>query len=209
MHPLQSGTRPVSQSPSSWEDGNFTESFAGNEESKDLITQANSVSLLRIFQHYRLRLDEINKKIICPFKSHKSGRENSASFYYYPETNSFYCFGCSVGGKYAHGCEFVALMEGINKQEAAYRILELFQSDVDENVIWNDANNFSERLEIMMDFARGVREFRQAHTDNKSQEFIDNICMVYDMLNLKHDLNNEALRSMVAQLKDRIGLFIT
>jgi hypothetical protein len=44
---------------------------------------------------------------ICPFHS-----EKHASFYIYPETNSFYCFGCGTGGDnlkltmHLHGVDF-------------------------------------------------------------------------------------------------------
>lgn len=44
---------------------------------------------------------------LCPFHN-----EKHASFYIYPETNSFYCFGCGIGGDilkltmHLHGVEF-------------------------------------------------------------------------------------------------------
>lgn len=42
-----------------------------------------------------LRREGRNWKALCPLPEHD---EKSASFYVYPETNSFYCFGCLRGG---------------------------------------------------------------------------------------------------------------
>lgn len=170
-----------------------------------MIHQADTVPLHKILRHYGIRLDEINRKAVCPFNSHKGGRESSPSFYYYPETNSFYCFGCSKGGKHAHGAKFVAWMDNTNEYLAAHKIVEMFSSDVDESIILDDPTNFSERLKIMMDFSNSVREFRHLYQNDKSEQFIDGIAAVYDAMNVKHDLNNEALASMVEQLKIKMS----
>jgi hypothetical protein len=204
MRPIPDRLRSISGSPTSWEAGSPANSSSREEGYQDLVWQANTVPITKIFRFYGLRLDEINKKATCPFKGHKDGRESSPSFYYYPETNSFYCFGCSIGGKGAHGCRFVALMDRTNDFTAAHKILELFSADVDESIILDDVSAFSERLEIMMDFSNTIREFHQANPNEKSLEFVEKICAVYDAMNLKHDLNNEALGSMVEQLKDRV-----
>src|SRR6185369_7708626 len=167
---------------------------------QDLIQKANTVPIIRVFKHYGLRLDERNRKIICPIPSHKGGRENSPSFYYYPETNTFWCFGCKTGV----GCtDLVAAMDNTSKAKAAFKILEWFGDDVDEDKIL-DRENFSERLEIMMDFSNTVREFRRSYFDEKAIAHIDDVCSVYDTENLKHKLDNEALRRLVEYLKEEI-----
>jgi DNA primase len=206
MRPISNSARSGSNSPISGEVGDITASFAGQESYQELINRANTVPLTRIFKHYGLRIDEYNRKITCPFKSHKGGREATPSFYYYAHTNSFRCYGCGVGHQYAHGCEFVAVMEGITRPKAALKILELFSTDVDEDNILGK-HDFSERLEIMMDFANTIREFRQAYTDEKSQKFIEDMCWVYDQHNLKHEHTNEALRRVVERIKEQIGSY--
>jgi hypothetical protein len=206
MCPLSSTARSISNSQISGEAGDFTDSYTGEDDNKTLIAQANSIFLVRIFKMYGINVNEHNRKIICPFKSHSGGHENSASFYYYPNTNSFFCFGCRKGGPVSHGCEFVAAMECISKIRAAHKILELFSSDVDEFSV-PEANNVSERMEIMMNFSNTVREFRQIHTDEKSYEFIEFCCRVYDQHNLKRDLDNEVLRNIVEQLKETIEVY--
>jgi hypothetical protein len=203
MRPISNSARSDSNSPISGEVGDIAASFTRQEPYQELINRANTVPLSRIFKHYGLRLDEYNRKTICPFKSHKGGRESTPSFYYYAHTNSFRCYGCGVGHQYAHGCEFVAAMEDISRTKAAAKILELFATDVDEDGILTK-HNFSERLEIMMDFSNAVREFRQSHADAESQKFIEDMCWVYDQHNLKHEHTNEALRRVVEQIKDKI-----
>ena len=48
---------------------------------------------------------------LCPFHS-----EKTPSFYVYPDTQSFYCFGCGVGGDVIH---FVRRINSIDYTEAA------------------------------------------------------------------------------------------
>ena len=198
---LSSTTGSNSYGETSWEDGDIATPSSSLSYNKGLINQANSVPITQILRHYGVYLDPSNRKAICPFKSHKGGRENTASFWYYPDTNTFNCFGCGTGGAC---CKFVAKMDGTSEVKAAYKILELFNSDVVDGVECPQ-EDFSERFEIMMDFSNSVRDFRSEHTDQKSFEFIEHVCWVYDTMNLKHKLNNEALRVLVNKLKDRIA----
>jgi DNA primase len=202
MRSIPSTARPISDSEISGEAGDFAAPFGvGKEFYQDLIGLANSVPIQRVFKHYNIRLDEHRLKVTCPFKSHKGGRENTPSFWYYPHTNSYFCFGCRVGNR---ACDFVAEMDGCNKVKAAQKILTLFGTEADaDNVL--DRQDFSERLEIMMDFSNTVREFRQtlAHTD--AHTFIEDKCRIYDTLNARHkNLGNDALRELVRQLKEEI-----
>lgn len=205
MRNISITTGPVSFSSSSGETGNFTDAIARKQFYKDLIARANTVPISRVFRHYGLRLDENNKKIVCPFKSHSGGRESTPSFYLYINTNSYCCFGCRRGN---HAVDFVAEMDGCSAAKAAMKIINLFNEDLDDDKI-QDSQDFSERLEIMLDFSNTVRDFKKANVDEASFDFIENICMVYDTLNLKHNhnLSNEALRSIVLKLKKEISSY--
>jgi hypothetical protein len=191
----------------SWETGDIAETAAGKTAYKELIAKANSVPLVRILRYYGVRVDAIHCISVCPFKSHKGGRENSGSFKYYDETNSFYCFGCKIGGKNFHACEFMTTMEGISKFASAHKIISLFGEDVDPNAEYSDNQNFSEQLDIMMDFSNTVREFRKSHLDKESQDFIEKRCAVYDELNARRVMDNETLRSVVEHLKEQIKIY--
>lgn len=205
MRPVSNTTGSVSGSETSREARDFTAPFGvGKDFYKELIKLANSVPITRVFKHYGVRLDEYHIKVVCPFKSHKGGRENTASFYYYPRTNSYHCFGCKLGNR---ACDFVAEMEGCNKIKAAHKILNLFGSEADaDNTL--DKRDFSEKLEIMMDFSNTVREFRQTHAHADAHIFIEDKCRIYDALNARHkNLSNEALRDIVRQLKEEINSY--
>lgn len=205
MRPISNTTGSLGIGETSGEIGDFAAPFGvGKEFYKDLIRLANSVPIQRIFKHYSVRLDEHHLKITCPFKSHKGGRENSASFYYYPHTNSYHCFGCKTGN---HACDFVAEMDGCTRTKAAQKILMLFGTEADsDNVL--DRQDFSERLEIMMDFSNTVREFRQSYAHADAYAFIEDKCRIYDVLNARHkNLGNDALRELVRQLKEEISLY--
>ncbi len=200
MRPISSSNRPNSDSEAHSEAGGFTEPFTGKNEYKDLISKANAVPLTIVFKYYGLRLDECNRKIICPFKSHNGGRENSASFNFYPQTNTFWCFGCKTG---PGAVDFVSEIEEIGKIQAANKILDIFSSDIDEDNIL-DRENYSLKLEIMLEFSSIVRDFRAKYNSSKSFSYIENICSVFDSLNLKHNLNNDALKHVVSKLKEQI-----
>lgn len=200
MHKLSSTTRPISDGKASGEVGDFADTFAGDGY-KNIIEQANSVSIKRIFSMYGLRLDENSRKTTCPFKSHKGGRESTASFYFYANTNTYFCYGCRQGSK---PVDFVLNMERCTKIKAAQKILENFHSDCDENIIL-DIEDFSERMEIMMKYSNAIRNFHLNYSDEKSFSFIEENCKVFDKLNNKHNLNNEALRSMISQLMTAIS----
>jgi hypothetical protein len=195
MRNLSNTARSISDGKTSGEVGDFTTPFAG-EGYQNIIEQANSVSIKKIFYMYGLRLDENNRKTTCPFKSHKGGRETTASFYFYPDTNTYFCYGCRQGSK---PVDFVLNMDRCTKIKAAQKILENFHSDSDDNVIL-DIEDFSERMEIMMNYSNTVRNFHLNFSDEKSFSFIEENCKVFDKLNNKHDLSNDALRSMISQL---------
>ena len=91
---------------------------------KNTINKANTANLLNVVMKYGIHIDQ-NNNICCPF--HKNGQERSASFYLYPETNSYYCFGCKIYGK---PVDFVACIENISKYEAASIILNGFDTGV-------------------------------------------------------------------------------
>jgi len=201
MRGIQSSTGSDSDIETSWEDRDLAASFTGQNDNKELIYKANSLSLLNLFKYYKIQFDQSNK-IICPFKIHKGGRENSASFYYYPETNTFWCWGCKNGNRC---CDFVSIMDNVSKISAAQKIIKIFSIDDFPEII--EKYNISERLEVSMKFSNAVRNFSQNNKDHDSLLFIDNICKLYDKMNLKHKLTNEALNSMVNQLLTKINSF--
>jgi hypothetical protein len=189
------------------ETGDFRTSFERKAFFKELIAKANSVPLIRVLKYYGVKVDAAHPYSVCPFKNHKGGRETTGSFKYYDDTNSFYCFGCKVGKPQAHACEFIAAMEDISLAKAAYKVMNVFGDDVDPNAEYVDGHNFSEQLEIMMDFSNTVRDFRSAHLDKESQDFIEQLCAVYDGLNAKRPMDNEALQSVVEHLKEQIKVY--
>jgi len=200
MRKISNRSGSDSDSQTQWQNGYITNTFA-REGYETLIERANSVSLKKIFKIYGIHLDEINKKTTCPFKSHKGGREHTASFYFYPETNSYCCFGCRQG---ARPVDFVSYIENISRNKAAEKILQNFQKDVVENLNIN-CDNFNERLKILMEFSNIVRDFRIQYNDEKSFDFIESKCNDFDKINEKYDLKNQALKLVVSKLIEKIN----
>ena len=206
MRNLSSQTGSNSNSPPPSETGGFGGSFAGEDHYKELIDLANTVPLVKIFARYNIRCNESNYMIRCQFKSHKGGRENSGSFKYYHETNSFYCFGCKVGGSFAHASHFVASMESVPLHKAAQKIIEIFRNelgDVDDDSLVSV--DYNESLKIMLDLSETVRDFHQTYATEEARAYVEGACLAYDTLSLKHkNLDNEALKNMVEKTKDYI-----
>lgn len=175
--------------------------FANTIKAK--LEQANSVPIISIFKSYGLRISASNCYAICPFKSHKNGRESTASFKYFDETNTFYCYGCGVGGK---ATNFVSVMDGVSAIIAADKIIKSYSDHIDDNSYFLIENNYSDRLAILLDFSNAVREFRSTFLDEKSQEFIEIRCKTFDGL-YKPKMNNESLRSSVDLLKEQMKIF--
>jgi hypothetical protein len=209
MRNVPSTTGSFSYGETSWEAGDVAETSAGKAFYKELIAKANSVPIIRVLKFYGVKVDAIHCTTVCPFKSHKGGRETTASFKFYEETNSFFCFGCKIGGQRSHACEFVAAMEGISRSKAAQKIINLFSDDVDPTAEYVDGSSLSEQLEIMMDFSNTVREFRKSYLDKESQDFIEKRCAVYDELNARRTMDNETLRSVIEHLKEQIKVYIS
>jgi DNA primase len=203
MRPLPSTARPDSSSEVSSEAGDIAEAFTGKDYYQELINRANTVPLVKVLRHYGVRIDEHNRKVTCPFKSHSGGRERTASFWYYPDTNTYHCFGCKVGNR---PVDFVAEMDHLTRVQAAHKVLELFESDVDEDNIY-DRKSFSERLEIMTEFSTAVRDFYQTYSTEKARVYVEAVCKKFDTLNLKMKLNNEALARVVEEFKRYISLY--
>lgn len=201
MHQLsdKDGSFGYGDAPS--QDGDFASSST-RDELKKIIGKADSIPLASIFKHLKIPLNHLQTKTTCPFKNHKNGQETTASFNYYPNTNSFYCFGCKMGGEYAHGTQFLATLEGITKSEAAKKILSLFEGEVDVDLIVYNLQNFSERLNTLTLFSNSVREFRLNNFNYpKALDFIENyICLSFDNLNIKYKLDNQALKRTVEEL---------
>lgn len=200
MRNLSSSTGSVSYGSSSGEDRGSPVPFAG-EGYQNIIEQANTISIIKLFRMYGLRLDENNRKTTCPFKNHKGGRETTASFYFYPETNTYFCYGCRQGSK---PTDFISNMDRCTKVRAAQKILENFNSDLDQDSVI-DIENFSERLEIMIEYSNAVRNFRINFPGEKEFSFIEENCKLYDTMNKKYDLSNEALKAVTIQLIDAIN----
>lgn len=198
-------TGPVDYGEESGETGDTPK--APENSPQRINARAHGVPINLLFKYYKLRLDQFNKKIVCPFKSHKNGHESRASFTYYPETNSFNCYGCHTGGG---PVQFMMHMENIQKNAAAIKILGLFGKHVDEDLIFNGHDSV-ERVEIMTQFSNAVLEFRQNHDSEHAFQYIEYLCWVYDRTNLKHAddeaFTNDSLRRLNDQLIECIEVY--
>lgn len=204
MRTLSDKSRFDGYSETRSESGNTGTPSPGKLFYKNLIKRADSVSLITVLKHYGYRIDAQNRKLVCPFSKHKNGRESTPSFQYYPETNTFWCFGCKTG---RGATDFVANKEGISSVRAAFKILEHYSSEASADGAETDqAFNYSERLEILMEFSNFVREFLQTHSQNpESLTHIERISFSFDRMITLHSVDNDALRRFMLELKSRVN----
>lgn len=192
-------TGPVDYGPEPRQDRNI----AGLIENsiKELISRANAVPLIKVLKLYGVRVEQYSHNITCPFKSHKNGKERTPSFSCIFDTNSFYCHACHIGGGPVN---FVSNYDAVDKEDAARKILQIFNDDVDESLLL-DRSGANDQNEAMLEFSRAVLEFRQNNQTEHAYNFIEYVCWVYDRMNLLHKHDSNALRSLNAKLIDWIG----
>jgi hypothetical protein len=161
---------------------------------------ARALPLDEIAKKYGIHISPHNKKICCPFPDH---REKTPSFYYYPETNSFYCFGCKRAGS---GVELVSVMDWINKSEAAKKLLAIFGSDLEYTYSSNfDATN-AEKKSLLVAFSNSFRKNLKANSQPEFRRRMEEIVYVLDRFNNQHkDIPCEALKVILNQLNIKIG----
>lgn len=207
MRPLSNSRGFKGSGEESGEAGDIKSPSESKQYYKDLIARANSVPIINIFKFYGLKISEQNSKIPCPFSHlHQDGRDSTASFKFYSETNSFWCFGCKTG---IRCCDFVAAMDRCNKLLAANKILELYESDaMSGGTDFDYGINHSERLEILMEFSDFIREFIQNNiSDSESILYVEKLSYSFDKMNQKHKLDNDALKSLVVKIKDKVSKY--
>jgi CHC2 zinc finger len=169
-----------------------------HKQYQELIAKANTVPLILILAKYHIRIDQTTNKITCPFKFHSNGQERTASFYYYHNDNSFWCFGCKTGRK---PTDFVSAYDNISRTKAARKILHLFESNVSDD--WETAAcNTQEKQEQIVSFSKKVRSSILAHPDKIKE--IEMITEAFDLINEKHDLDTNGLNLLVDRLSEKL-----
>lgn len=155
--------------------------------------RAINFPLNKLFKIYNLNINKSNTKTICPFASHSNGSERTASFVYYPESNTYWCFGCKQGNT---SIDFVKNMEGLNY----YQALDKISSLNDDNTItikrsssfeeyFTKYNEFSSKLSVL---------FRNDY--DKAMEIMKS----FDEIKLEYCFNQEEVIKLIDKLILRI-----
>lgn len=202
MQSVSNKTRTSSDIEPSWEDGSFVGNINATQNLTNLFEKANSVPISEIFKYYGKKCN--NNKMICPFLHHKGGKEGTPSFNVFPETNSFFCFGCQTGGRPS---DFVHYMDGINKIEAANKIIKHFNFS---NSLCFDISEYhhAENFENLISFSDFIRNCHQTYPENYLffEEALNTFDNLYDKYSLEED--PEALKQLITKLKYKINLKI-
>lgn len=191
MHKISSEDRSIGGSASEWETGDFGQNTPFDREGlKETFNKANSAELIEIISKY-ISLSPGQFKIVCPFTDHKGGRESTPSFNIYPETNTFWCFGCKAGRK---PVDFVSKIEGISKYQAALKIIE--SSEYDFVIDYDDSHNG--KLKELMEFS----EYLNIKSQIYGVDYMEKYSKIFDDLNKKYDLNTEATKVAISKIKE-------
>lgn len=156
------------------------------------IEKANNIDLLEILNNYNISIDLYNKKTCCPFPFHK---DKTPSFYYYPDNNNFYCFGCKSGGK---SVDFVSVYENITKYKAALIILDNFSTI---NIV-NNSNNLD--YKFYLEFSHLIRNFILKNNDKYGIQYAENIASAFDEIRFKYSLDPDGLKVIFNKLKNKL-----
>jgi hypothetical protein len=194
MRELQYRTRSYSRSEASINNRDFGNDAKVGWKS---IRLANTVSIVNIFQHYDIHLDQHTKKVCCPLPLHN---ERSASFYYYPNTNSFFCFGCKQGGG---PVELVSQMNGCAKDNAARHILSQFESEVRVGEI-SECDDYKDRQLLLIKFAKIIHSYLHANINEEAFDRANKIAYIFDELNNRNNISNEGLMQLIEKLERKL-----
>ena len=198
MQPLPSRNGSIDYGEERGDFGDASSSSERREHFAELIAKANTVPLPEVMRKYGFLVDAYNRKIPCPFKFHQNGNERTASFWYYPDTNSFYCFGCKSSRSPS---DFVALYDDISRSKAASKIIESFSGDVSED--WEVSFNSQEQQELVIAFSNTIRSAIRDCPDNLIG--IEMITGAFDMITEKHQqLDVEGTKKFIAKMTEKL-----
>jgi DNA primase len=198
MQPLQNKPRHIDLRQAFLQGGDSGDHY--QNDTKELIRQANTVDLIEIFQAYQVNVSAYNKKCNCPFPHHN---DDDPSFYYYSNNNSWYCFGCSSGGK---AVEFVSLMDQSDKETAARKIHTSFETG---QIDIQDIASLGEKYSLVLKFSEHIRDFLSKYSNDDALKYAEKITLVYDTINTKHNLDNNGIKILIEKLITNLGKFGT
>jgi hypothetical protein len=200
MRTIPSITGPDCLGETSGKDRDLTNAFTGKDEYQEIIRKAETYPLVKIFKKYHINIDTFSRKTICPFPSHKGGKESTASFYFYPETNTFWCFGCKAGRT---SVDFVSKIESITKVQSAIKIIKNSESDFQfESNIQGYQNDYDEKNKLHFSFSKQMRDIISKNKESLSE--IEKIYSIFDKMNNKYELELKALQLLVERLNSKI-----
>lgn len=141
--------------------------FGDNPEIIARIRDANKkVKLLNILKHYKIRVErnpqrpKWSQNIICPFPSHKGGKERTPSFAYNFETDHFSCLGCGQAGQ---AVEFLSLYTETSRS----LIVDQITLQVGDKVPEEDYIEYKDEISpILMEASDVIRKALQYNKDN-------------------------------------------
>lgn len=153
------------------------------------------MDIIELAEKYGLGLTKQGSLFVtfCPF--HRD--ENRPNFTIYPETNSYFCYTCSIGG---NAIDFFARMEKITYAEAEYRIfndLQLLRDKINKiakEPVYNDVTN--------LQISKKVRDFLYSNPD-RYVEVIDILKAVDSAL--VRELDQEKAVTLVADINMRLN----
>jgi hypothetical protein len=149
--------------------------FWQNENSRTCNKNKNNVNIIDVVQSYGVILKPVGSlyRGTCPFHD-----EKDPSFTVYPESESFYCFGCNTGGD---AFTFISKMEGISWYEAKKRF---------DNVSLTEKLNGKKPLDFKREtnylISKTCLSFLKAHPEKVDQvlpllKFCDDFLMTHDI----------------------------
>ena len=193
MSRLQRKTRSTSNSETSRQVRSHGEAYEGEAAYKDPIEDANNTPILEILKIYGVVFQNGIKKTICPLPDHK---DKTPSFLYYPDTNSFYCFGSKSGSK---PVDFVSKMERVERHIAAQIILENNFS------VYSDiaGSGFSNRIDTLISFSEKIRNLITIYPNRLSE--IEEYTKVLDDLNVRYNLTDESTKMIINKLNEKMS----
>lgn len=160
---------------------------------------ARQVDLLTVMRAYGLEINQYARKISCPLPCHPD--DSSPSFWFYPATNSFNCFGCKHGGS---AIEFISLMDSVSKWDAVQRLLTQFDSD--HGIAPSTTTDYHGRNKAVLDFSAMIRDFLHRNADDETaMAHAEKVCLMFDTITTRHTIDIDGMKSLLEKLRGKLN----
>lgn len=160
---------------------------------------AKNISISEIINYYDMGTGH---KIKCKFPHHKGGNERTASLYIYEESNSFYCFGCNVGGS---PIDFVSNMESLSVDDSVDYIISNLNTEL-SNIKESKNKSYDIKTFVLLSsLSNRIKKLNHIYIDHAYYGQLQEITRSLDEILNKNHLSDDAIKFVASRYLEELN----